>query len=136
MSDPNDVTNNPVAAPVWKRPGWIAAIVSLISAFLTIPEIAGNYLNNYQKAEALKITNKGEEQKQSLEIFNKALAQKGPERVFVLRFLAATLKDKTAKEWATLEVKRLDDFADMKKGTRKNAKRFRGQKQRAANRSQ
>lgn len=40
------------------------------------------------------------------------LAQQGTERVFVLRYLAATLDDEKAQQWASEEVVRLDQLAE------------------------
>ncbi len=104
---------------IWHSPAWITAIVGLVSAFLTIPEVVGDYLSKKQDIElakeqtvALRLRNIVAKQKQEFEIVNNTLAQQGTERVFILRYLAATLDDEDAKEWARDEVKRLDDLAE------------------------
>ncbi|WP_089727778.1 hypothetical protein [Candidatus Thiosymbion oneisti] len=103
---------------IWKKPAWITAIVGLISVFLTVPEIIGNYLAKQQDIEiakentrALKLKNTESKQDQEFEIVNNILARQGTERVFALRYLAATLDDPDAKAWATKEVERLDKLA-------------------------
>lgn len=103
---------------VWKRPGWIMAITSLLGLILTTPQEIGDYLGKMQdikiaeqKTKALEIGNVESKQDQEFKIVSNTLAQQGPERVFVLRYLAATLDDEQAKEWAKEEVKRLDDIA-------------------------
>lgn len=39
---------------VWKRPGWITAIVGLITALLTVPDVVGTYLSKQQDIELAK----------------------------------------------------------------------------------
>lgn len=103
---------------VWKKPAWITAIVGLISAFLTVPDIIGNYLTKRQdielareNTEAVRVANVESKQDQEFKIVNSTLAQQGTERIFVLRYLAATLDDPAAKDWAGAEVARLDNLA-------------------------
>jgi hypothetical protein len=103
---------------IWKRPAWIAAIVSLISVFLTVPEVIGNYLTKQQDIELAKeetatvrLGNIESKQDQEFKIVNSTLSQQGTERIFLIRYLAATLDDPDAKEWAKKEAERLDELA-------------------------
>lgn len=105
-------------APIWHKPIWITAIVSLISVFFTVPEIVGQYLVKEQdielakeKTEALRLGNLEFKQKQEFGIVDSTLSKQGSERVFMLRYLAATLDDKEARKWAEKEVDRLDALA-------------------------
>ena len=105
--------------PVWKRPAWITAMVGLIGIFLTVPDIVTKFLSGQEairlaeeKTKALGIENIGLKQSQEFSIVNNTLAQQGPERVFVLRYLAATLDDDDAKNWAKAEVDRLDKVTE------------------------
>ena len=93
-----------MSEPIWKSPGWITALVGLVTAILTIPEIVGNYYTSKQEVSESK-------QDSEFRIVSNTLAQQGIERVFVLRYLAATLDDKDAKAWAADEVKSLDELA-------------------------
>ncbi|WP_432698177.1 hypothetical protein ACQUQP_07495 [Marinobacterium sp. YM272] len=111
----NGSSNTP---PIWHSPAWITAIVGLVSAFLTLPDIVGNYLSKQQdirlaeqKTEAARLGNLESKQEQEFKIVNNTLAQQGTERIFVLRYLAETLDDKDGKRWAQKEVERLDDLA-------------------------
>ncbi|EMI4229830.1 hypothetical protein V6436_004146 [Vibrio vulnificus] len=104
--------------PVWHNPGWITAIVALVSAFLTLPEVIGSYVSKQQDielakqtTEAARLGNLESKQEQEFRIVQNTLAQQGTERVFVLRYLAHTLDDENAKRWAEKEVTRLDDLA-------------------------
>lgn len=129
--------------PVWKRPAWITAIVGLVSVILTVPEISSKYFEKEQaillaklekkqelrlvglekeqelrlaelKVESKRIENQASAQQYEFEIVNNILAQKGPERVFVLRYLAATLDNQEARNWAAKEVERLDELVAAK----------------------
>lgn len=97
--------------PVWKKPGWITAIVALISAFLTIPGIVGDYLSRKQDIELAREKTASVNLENQFSIVQQTLAQQGEERIFVLRYMAATLDDTEAKAWAKVEVGRLDDLA-------------------------
>lgn len=112
--------------PVWHSPAWITAIVGLVSVFLTVPDIIGQYLTKQQdielakeKTEGLRLGNIESKQQQEFDIVNSTLAQQGTERVFVLRYLASTLDDEDAKNWAVDEVKRLDDLASRQEALEK-----------------
>ena len=112
--------------PIWQSPAWLTAIVAVISAFLTVPEIIGDYLAKQQdielakeKTKSIQIGNIDSKQKQEFDIVNSTLAQQGEERVFVLRYLASTLDDPDAKEWAEGEVARLDDLASLQEALEK-----------------
>lgn len=83
--------------PIWKRPGWITAMVGVISAFITIPQHVAEYLSRMQ-------TIKENQQKLELMIVKDTLAQQGDERVFLIRYLAATVEDADAKAWAINEL--------------------------------
>lgn len=90
-------------------------MVGLVSAFLTIPDIVGNYLTKQQdielakeKTEGVRLGNLDSKQDQEFKIVHSTLAQQGSERVFILRYLAATLDDEAARSWAQGEVTRLD----------------------------
>ena len=100
--------------PLWKRPAWITAMVGVISIFFTVPEIIGDYLTKQQdielakeKTKSVELQNKETKQDQEFKIINSTLAQLDTERVFLLRYLAATLDDPEAREWAKVEVERL-----------------------------
>jgi len=112
------VTTPTFSIPIWHKPAWITAIVGLVSVFLTVPEIVGDYLTKQQdiliakeKTEELRLGNLESKQDQEFKIVNTTLSKQGTERVFVLRYLAATLDDDAAKGWAQSEVVRLDDLA-------------------------
>lgn len=119
LSGENIVSNLPKnTTPIWHSPVWITAIVGLVSAFLTVPEIVSSYLSKQQDIELAKEKTreqsvKNENDKQALEfsIVNNTLAQQGAERVFVLRYLARTLDDADAQAWAQEEVARLDQIS-------------------------
>lgn len=117
--------------PIWHSPAWIAAIVGLVSAFLTVPEVVGDYLTKQQdielakeNTEAVRLGNIESKQEQEFQIVNSTLAQQGTERVFVLRYLASTLDDKDAKAWAEKEVERLDDLASLQEALEKSRREF------------
>jgi len=104
--------------PIWHSPVWLTAIVGVISAFLTVPDIIGSYLTKQQeiklqkeKTEGFRLGNIESKQEQEFKIVNNTLAKQGTERVFVLRYLASTLDDTDAKKWAQGEVERLDSLA-------------------------
>lgn len=104
--------------PIWHNPGWITAIVGLVSAFLTLPDVVGSYLTKQQdielakqETEAARLGNLDSKQDQEFKVIQNTLAQQGPERVFVLRYLAHTLDDQNARLWAEKEVSRLDDLS-------------------------
>ncbi len=112
---------NPQHEPVWKRPAWLTAIVGVISVFLTVPDKIGDYLTKQQDVEiakqkvtAAELENRQSKQDQEFIIVQNTLAQQGPERVFLLRYFAATLDDDEAKQWAAAEVKRLDEIATLR----------------------
>ena len=103
---------------VWKKPAWLTAIVGVISIFLTVPDVIGNYLTKQQdielakeKTAAARLKNLDLKQDQEFKIVNNTLAEQGTERVFLLRYLSATLDDPAAKTWASEEVNRLDQLA-------------------------
>lgn len=107
--------------PIWQSPAWITAIVGLISAFLTVPDVVGNYFSKQQdielaeqKTKSVKLANDLSKQDQEFQIVNNTLARQGTERVFVLRYLAATLDDDDAKTWAKEEVRLLGEVAKKK----------------------
>jgi len=114
------------SSPIWHSPAWITAMVAVVSAFLTIPDIVGNYFSKQQEIELQKektraaaIGNEAAKQKQEFEIVNNTLAQQGTERVFVLRYLARTLDDSDARGWADAEVVRLDKLTNQEEELRK-----------------
>jgi hypothetical protein len=92
-------------SPIWHSPGWITAIVGLVGSFLTVPDRIGSYLTQSQQIEGAK-------QQQELELVTKTMEQVGPERIFILRYIAATNDDMKAVEWATAEVSNLDKVSD------------------------
>ncbi|MDE2810633.1 MAG: hypothetical protein OXN90_19630 [Gemmatimonadota bacterium] len=113
--------------PIWHSPAWITAMVGLVGAFLTIPQVVGDYFEKNQdielakeKTEAARIGNVESKQDQEFSIVNNTLAKQGTERVFLLRYLAATLDDPDAKEWAKMEVQRLDDLATLQEELEKS----------------
>lgn len=115
-----------MAEPVWKRPGWITAMVGVVSVCLTIPQIVGDYLTKQQdiklaeqKTESIRRQNLEMQQDQEFKIVSNTLSQQGSERIFVLRYLAATLDDESAKRWAQSEVQRLDKLATQKEKVKK-----------------
>lgn len=108
----------PAPKPIWHSPGWITAIVGVVSAFLTIPEVVGDYLSKQQDIELAKqeviaksVSNESDKQTLEFRIVNNTLSQQGAERIFVLRYLAKTLDDEDARTWANEEVDRLDKLA-------------------------
>lgn len=112
--------DEPAPKPIWHSPGWITAIAGVISAFLTIPEVVGDYLSKQQDIELAKqeviaksVSNESEKQTLEFRIVNNTLSQQGAERVFVLRYLAKTLDDEDARIWANEEVERLDKLASL-----------------------
>ena len=108
-SCPLPLQSNTMSEPIWKSPGWVTALVGLVTAILTIPEIVGNYYTKQQEANESK-------QDSEFRIVSNTLSQQGLERVFVLRYLAATLDDKDAQAWAADEVTRLDELAASQEG--------------------
>lgn len=124
MTESDNIETNEVKqlkgnlTPIWHRPVWITAIVGLVTALLTIPDKVSNYYSKQQdiklaieKTRSQSLINSNQKQEQEFKIFNNTLARQGHERVFVLRYLAKTLDDTAAKEWAQSEVERLDDLA-------------------------
>ncbi len=112
----NDDTR--VQVPIWQSPAWVTAVVGLVSAFLTIPQVVGDYFSKLQdveiakeQKESVRLGNLESKQEQEFRVVNSTLAQQGPERVFVLRYLASTLDDAEARNWAREEVNRLDTLA-------------------------
>lgn len=110
----------PPSRPIWHSPAWITAIVGLVSAFLTVPDIIGSYFEKQQeidlakvKTETARLSNLVSKQEQEFQIINETLAQQGTERVFVIRYLSYTLDDEDAKLWAEEEVSRLDQLASL-----------------------
>ncbi len=117
-SEETDAKDREEAEPVWKRPAWITAIVGVISAFLTVPDVVGNYLAKEQDIEiakqevmAAEIRNRGQTQDLEFSVIQNSLGQQGEERVFMLRYFARTLDDPEARGWAQDEVDRLDRLA-------------------------
>ena len=107
--------------PVWTRPAWVTAIAGVISAFLTVPGVIGDYLAKQQeieiakqRVEAERLANQRALQDKEFLVVQNTLAQQGTERVFMLRYFAATLDDADAKAWAEAEVRRLDELAQVK----------------------
>lgn len=107
--------------PIWHSPAWLTAIAGIVSIFLTVPDIVGNYLSKQQdielakqKTESLHLGNTDSKQKQEFEIINNTLARQGDERIFMLRYLAATIDDADAKKWAEKEVEMLEEIANEK----------------------
>lgn len=120
MSD--EIEEKPVSKPIWHSPAWITAIVGVISAFLTVPEVVSGYLSKQQdialakqKTEEQRVKNENDKQSLEFTIVNNTLAQQGSERIFVLRYLAKTLDDTDAREWANDEVARLDRIAQLER---------------------
>lgn len=105
--------------PIWHSPAWVTAIVGVISAFLTVPDVVGNFLAQQQavklaeeQTKAQRLLNEGSKQDQELNVLRETLAQpSGLERVFVLRYLSRTLDDEDARKWAEDEVARLERIA-------------------------
>ena len=118
MPHEGDKDTQSTRIPIWHSPAWIAAIVGLVSVFFTVPDLIGSYLSKRQdielakqETEAARLGNINSKQEQEFQIVNNTLANQGTERVFVLRYLAATLDDENARSWASAEVQRLDDLA-------------------------
>lgn len=108
--------------PVWYRPEWITAIVGVISAFLTVPDVVGNYLAKEQdikiaeqEVKAAQLANQQSKQSNEFQIIQNSLNQQGEERIFMLRYFAATLDDPEAKSWAQAEVGRFDKLIEARK---------------------
>ena len=97
--------------PIWHRPVFLTGIVSIISGFLTIPGIVADYVLKQQDIERLIIENSAFRQEQEFDVALNTLAQQGRERIFFLRYLAATHDDQEARNWAKSEVARLDQIA-------------------------
>ncbi len=129
MTDAPDTQAEPASAqaaerppdPVWYRPAWITAMVGLVSAFLTVPGVVGDYLAKQQdieiarqKVEAVRLGNLEAKQSQEFAVVQNTLGQQGEERIFMLRYFAATLDDPEAKHWAEAEVDRLDRLATLR----------------------
>lgn len=114
-----------MSEPIWRSPGWVTALVGLITAILTIPEIVGNYYTKQQEANESK-------QDSEFRIVSNTLSQQGTERIFVLRYLAATLDDKDAKEWAKGEVHRLEVVATVQEDVLKGKAEINKKKQEQA----
>jgi len=107
-----------MSEPVWKQPAWITAIAGIVSAFLTIPQVVGDYYSKQQdielamvKTEEARIINAASKQKMEFEVITNTLKEQGPERIFILRYLSATLDDEDAQRWAANEVERLNELA-------------------------
>ncbi|AZV77942.1 hypothetical protein EBB79_08555 [Parasedimentitalea marina] len=117
---PNGVAKKSDPKPVWHNPKWVTAIVGVIGAFLTVPEVVSDYLSKQQdielaveKTREQSLKNANDNQSLEFSIVNNTLAQQGAERVFVLRYLARTLDDEDAKLWANEEVVRLEKLAQL-----------------------
>ena len=95
----------------WQNPVWITAITGLIGTFLTIPIVTSDFLSTWQDIKVAEVKADALKQDQEFKIVNTTLSKQGAERVFVLRYLAATLDDKHAKDWAAGEVKTLDTLS-------------------------
>lgn len=111
-----------VAEPVWKRPAWIAAIVTLIGIFLSVPEVISKYLSNQQairlekeKTEGVRIANLAAMQEMKFKFIDSTLSQTGPERVIMLRFLESMFDEESVKKWAEREVIELEKLAGVEK---------------------
>lgn len=112
------MVEKPPPHPVWKHPAWLTAMVAVISVFLTVPDKIGDFFTKKQdieiaKAEeqAAKLRNEQSKQDQEFLIVQNTLTQQGTERVFLLRYFAATLDDVDAQTWAKAEVKRLETLS-------------------------
>lgn len=112
------MSNNENLIPIWHKPAWVTTIVGLVSVFLTIPEVIVEYYKKEQEVEIAKqrkeeirLGNLESKQDQEFKVIQNTLSQHGAERIFVLRYLAATLDDDDAKEWANNEVTRLDEIS-------------------------
>lgn len=99
-----------MSEPIWKSPGWLTAIAGIITALITIPEQVGNYLSKMQDIEKAKVEQKSLQLKNTFQIVNNTLAQQGEERVFILRYLAATLENQQARNWAESEIALIDQI--------------------------
>lgn len=110
-----------MVAPIWHNPAWVTAIVGVVSAFLTIPEVVSDYLTREQDIEQQRLLNANSKLEQEFSVVNTTLAQQGTERIFVLRYLARTLDDEDARSWAEEEVKRLDRIAELETQIRTQA---------------
>ena len=103
--------------PAWRSAAWITAMVGVVSAFLTIPKVVGDYFIKREEVQlaketiqAARLDNLAAKQEQEFQVVRNALAQQGPERVFVLRYLAATHDQRETREWAQSEVEQLDEL--------------------------
>lgn len=101
--------------PVWYRPAWVTAMVALVSAFLTVPDVIGDYYAKEQdieiakqQVEAARLGNLQSKQSAEFDVVQNTLSKQGDERIFILRYFAATLDDPEARGWAEAEVIRLD----------------------------
>lgn len=99
--------------PFWSNPSWVTAIVTLIGAFTTIPDVVSNWLAKEQEIELQKQETKEKAQSNQFAILDSALGQIGPERIFVLRYLQSTFDDKRVRDWASQEVARLQTLAKL-----------------------
>ncbi len=86
---------------------------------MTVPEVISTFLTNRQKIELAEveydkaqIENIDLLQQQEFRIVSNTLAHQGTERIFVLRYLAATLDNQDANTWAKNEVARLERIAE------------------------
>ena len=136
LSHEGDKDTRSTRVPIWHSPAWITAMVGLVSAFLTVPDQFGAYLSKRQdielarqQTEAARLTNIDSKQAQEYEIVHNTLAQQGTERIFVLRYLAATLDDEDAKRWASEEVARLDELATSQEKLEKTRRDFQNMEQ-------
>lgn len=120
MPEPRKLSEDPLgrdSKPIWYSPAWIAAIVSLVTALLTIPEVIGNYYEKEQEIELAKetvrlaeIENEALLQNEHFKKLITVLNQKNPqERRIVLRFMATTLNDRKTIAWAIEELERLEE---------------------------
>jgi len=119
-----DANTDPATKPIWHNPKWLTAIVAVISAFLTIPNVVSDWLTGQQEVELAKTEVAKQVQDIELQIITNTLAQQGQERVFILRYLARTHNDEDVQAWAAQEVERLDNLTALQETARANAERI------------
>ena len=97
--------------PIWHSPAWITAIVGLISAFLTIPDVAISYIEKQKamdmaqkKIEEKAIDNSDKILENHYKNLNTLLAKKPEDREMAMRFIAKTVDNQRVREWAESEL--------------------------------
>ena len=110
------VDKNILQNPIWHSPAWITAIVGLISAFLTIPDVAISYI---EKQKAVDMAQKTIEEKaidnadKTLENHYKnlhtVLIKKPEDRQMTMRFIARTVDNQRIREWAESELELMEN---------------------------